>query len=161
MRKKELNLGEQLVEVLTKDLLSENFDNCIVELPHDDLGSIIKFKYQFQYKGHILDGIIATYERGFEAEDYSVKHYMLKYYSIFYDVAKDLFYAMDKANKRNIDKEIEANEKKIVDYLNARNNPMAFDHTECSPIIWKESPTTGVSMNNQTIKLNINGSNDG
>ena len=161
MRKKELNLGEQLVEALTKDLLTENFDDCIVELPLDNLGSFAKYKFQFQCEGHILDGIIATYERGFEAEDYSVKHDILQYYSIFYDVARDLFYAMNRAYQRNEDKEIKANEKKIVEYLNARNNPVAFSHTECSPIVWKESPTTGLSMNDQTIKLNINGSNNG
>ena len=160
MRKKELNLGEQLVEVLTKDLLAENFDDCVKRFPIERIGSIARFKRQFNCTGHILDGIIATYECGFEADDYIVKHDVLRY-SICYDVAKKLFYAMDRAHQRNEDKEIKANEKKIVDYLNARNNPMAFDHTECSPIIWKESPTTGLSMNDQTIKLNINGSNNG
>ncbi len=122
MRKKELNLGEQLVEALTKDLLMENFDDCIVELPFDNLGSITKYKYQFNQEGHILDGVIVTYERGFEANDYYVKHDVLQYYSISYDVAKELFYAMDAAHKRNVAKEVAANEKKIVEYLTARNN---------------------------------------
>ncbi len=136
MAKKELNIGEQLVTVLAGDIQSGKFDDYIVELPFDYLGSITKFKYQFQCEGHILDGIIATYERGFEANDYSVKHDILRYYLIYYQVAKDLFYAMEEANKRNVDREIKANEKKIVDYLNARNNPVAGSCNGTSSAKW-------------------------
>jgi len=122
MRKKELNIGEQLVTVFTSDIQSGKFDDCIVELPFDDLGSITKFKYQCQCEGHILDGIIATYEHGFEYDVWYIVHEVLQYYPISYAVSKDLFYAMEEADNRNIDKAIKANEKKIVDYLNARSN---------------------------------------
>ena len=147
MRKKELNLGEQLVEALTKDLLMENFDDCIVELPFDNLGSITKYKYQFNQEGHILDGVIVTYERGFEANDYYVKHNVLQYYSIFYDIPKELFYAMYAAYKRSVGRKVKANEKKIVDYLNARNNSLEFRE----PVVLDFEPTVPI----ETIKAAV------
>ena len=122
MKHKELNLGEQLVEVLTKYIMSGKLDGDIEELPFDNLGSLVKYKYQYKYEGSIFDGIIATYEKSFADQDYYVKHDVLQYYSISYDVAKELFYAMDAAHKRNVAKEVAANEKKIVEYLTARNN---------------------------------------
>ena len=143
MRKKELNIGEQLVTVFTSDIQSGKFDDCIVELPFDDLGSITKFKYQCQCEGHILDGIIATYEHGFEYDVWYIVHEVLQYYPISYAVSKDLFYAMEEADNRNIDKAIKANEKKIVDYLNARNNPVAGSCNGTSSVKWiKPSITT-------------------
>ena len=147
MRKKELNIGEQLVTVFTDDIQSGKLDDCIVDLPFDDLGSIIKFKYQFQYEGHILDGIIATYEHGFEYDVWYIVHEVLQYYPISYAVSKDLFYAMEEADKRNVDREIEANEKKIVDYLNARNNSL-----ECrEPVVLDFEPTVPI----ETIKAAV------
>ncbi len=118
--KKELNLGEQLIESLTNDISTGELDDCIQELPFDNLGSITKYKYQFLCEGHILNGIIATYELGFESNDYYVKHDILQYYSIFYQIAKNLFYAMDEASKRNELKKISIAEKTISEYLKSR-----------------------------------------
>ncbi len=125
MAKKELNIGEQLVTTFAGDIQSGKFDDCVVELPTDNLGSIIKYKFQFQYEGHILDGIIAIYERSFEYNEWIVIHDILQGYRISNEVGRYLFYAMDGAHARNVDREIEANEKKIAEYLNARNNPVA------------------------------------
>ncbi len=136
MDKKELNLGEQLITVFAGDIRSGKFDDCIVELPTDNLGSIIKYKYQFQYEGHILDGVIATYERSFEHDEFFVQHDVLKSYLISREAGRYLFYAMDGANLRNIDKANKANEKKIAEYLNARNNPIAGSCNGTSGATW-------------------------
>ena len=136
MDKKELNLGEQLITVFAGDIRSGKFDDCIVELPADNLGSITKYKYQFQYEGHILDGVIAVYERSFEYNEWFVQHDILKSYRMSNEVAKKLFYAMHDANLRNIDKANKANEKKIAEYLNARNNPVAGSCNGTSAVTW-------------------------
>ena len=147
MAKKELNIGEQLVTTFAGDIRSGKFDDCIVELPTDNLGSIIKYKFQFQYEGHILDGIIAIYERSFEYNEWIVIHDILQGYRISNEVGRYLFYAMDGANARNINKAIKANEKKIVEYLNARNNPI-----DCrEPVVLDFEPTIPI----ETIKAAV------
>ena len=147
MAKKELNIGEQLVTTFAGDIQSGKFDDCIVELPADNLGSIIKYKFQFQYEGHILDGIIAIYERSFEYNEWIVIHDILQGYRISNEVGRYLFYAMDGANARNINKAIKANEKKIVEYLNARNNPI-----DCrEPVVLDFEPTIPIETINAAV----------
>ena len=116
--KKEANLEERLILSLIDDINGGNFDEDVVDLEPASSVYSKTYKYYFGKVGHIARGTCAICEISFEHVQYSVFHHMMDLSDVGYDIAKNLFDAMNMAILRNKKRKQDNQNQEIINWLN-------------------------------------------